>query len=34
MNREISDTVTDRFKKLYDDGYRCINYEIDEKNIS
>lgn len=34
MNREFSDTVTDRFKELYDDGYRCINYEIDEKERS
>lgn len=31
MNREFSDTVTDRFKRLYDDGYKCINYEIDGK---
>ena len=31
MSREFNDTTADRFKELYDDGYRCINYEIDEK---
>ena len=31
MGREFSDMVTDKFKRLYEDGYRCINYETDEK---
>ncbi len=32
MGRELNHVIIDRFKNLYDEGYRCINYEVDEKD--
>ena len=31
MNGEPDHIVIDKFKHLYDDGYRCINYEINKE---
>ncbi len=31
MNEEPNHIVIDEFKHLYDDGYRCINYEINKE---
>ncbi len=32
MGGEPCYAIIDRFKNLYDEGYRCINYEVDEKD--
>ncbi|MDI9476360.1 MAG: hypothetical protein ACOX0L_08735 [Natronincolaceae bacterium] len=32
MNEEPNLIITDKFKHLYDDGYRCINYEINKED--
>ncbi len=32
MNGEFNCPIIDDFKNLYYDGYRCINYEIDDKD--
>lgn len=32
MGEKFDYAIIDRFKNLYDGGYRCINYEVNEKN--
>lgn len=32
MSEEFNHVVIDEFMHLYDDGYRCINYEINEED--
>lgn len=32
MQGEFDYPIIDNFRKLYDKGYRCINYEIDQKD--
>ena len=34
MSREINENILDRFKDLYDGGYRCINYETNKDDSS
>lgn len=30
MSGEFNYAIIDKFKYLYDEGYRCINYEVSE----
>ncbi len=32
MNKEPNHIIINKFRHLYDDGYRCINYEINKEN--
>ncbi|MBU5678227.1 hypothetical protein KQI88_17600 [Alkaliphilus sp. MSJ-5] len=32
MGGEFNYPIIDNFRMLYDEGYRCINYEIDKKD--
>lgn len=32
MSSGFNHTIIDNFRDLYDQGYRCINYEVDEKD--
>lgn len=32
MSSGFNHTIVDNFRDLYDQGYRCINYEVDEKD--
>lgn len=32
MDSDFNHTIIDEFKSLYDEGYRCINYEANEKD--
>lgn len=32
MSGEFNHIIIDKFRDLYTDGYRCINYEVDEKD--
>lgn len=32
MGGEFNYPIIENFRELYDEGYRCINYEIDEKD--
>lgn len=32
MGGEFNHIIIDKLKNLYDEGYRCINYEVNEKD--
>lgn len=32
MSGEFNYPIIDNFRELHDNGYRCINYEIDQKD--